>query len=125
MPTLRMVPPYHLPVVELTISGKQHFFIIDTGAQMSVFKAGLFLTTKEIIEAEPIEHEGIGGVGNGTYHPRKTFRFIGVTTEGMHFTTSLGTLFRGTISGLIGQDILQKFKTVTFDNANHTVRFEL
>jgi aspartyl protease len=126
MPTLQLISTTcNTPVIELTIAGAKHRFIIDTGATSTILCHKLVNKFKFNI----IESGVMLGVGKDTPEILRLdlkFNFVGVCLSRVvvsdrvqYFRMQLP--FR--VSGLIGQDILSQFSQVCFDYKNKVVRF--
>jgi predicted aspartyl protease len=126
MPTLRLVAtPTRRPIIELRINGRMYHFLIDTGATHTVLDTSLLPILNEQ-QQQTRRTIKCHGVGSSVHTERITvcFRFVGVSIDKVMFHQAAREHFDHT-HGLIGQDILQQFKSVTFDNVNHVVRFEV
>ena len=130
MPTLHLYNYYHMktPVIKLHIHNRDHFFIVDTGASHSVIIPELIPSLsdnqlKNIINGHAF---GIGGPVQGALLPLK-FRLLGVTLAEIRVLNAPATAFsqQMRISGLLGNDLLSQFSTVTIDYRKHVIKFEV
>jgi len=126
MPTLRLVStPTRRPIIELRINGVNYRFLIDTGASVTLVDPALLPDLSKQQESSRYTRKCIAV--NGSVHIETiaiVFRLAGVSISEISIHSSAGEKIDGT-SGIIGQDILQQFKSVTFDNVRHVVRFEV
>lgn len=126
MPSLRLVnTPTRRPIIELRINGRMYRFLIDTGATHTVLDPSLIPELNKEQEASRRVRRCYT-VDNTTQGESIAvcFRFVGVVVREIMIHPAIAEHYDKT-SGLIGQDILQQFKSVTFDNVRHTVRFEV
>lgn len=126
MPTLQLIPtPSRRPIITLRINGHEYRFLIDTGATHTVLDPRLLpelnkeqentRRTRKCFAIDGVIHTDVIAV---------CFRFAGVVIQETMFHSGIHETLDNTV-GLIGQDILQQFKSVTFDNVRRTVKFEL
>ncbi len=126
MPTLQLIPvPCNTPVIELTISGAKHKFIIDTGSTTSIISVELALTKKWTMQ-QVCQMSGITTDMMEVLRIDIRFNFLQVSIPSIVIHKNMDIIkatlpFR--ISGLIGQDILSQFSQVCFDYKNKVVRF--
>jgi hypothetical protein len=81
------------------------------------------LNNKQKETRQTIKCYGIGEAVH-TEYISVCFRFAGVSVNRVMFHPAVTEHFDKT-NGLIGQDILQQFRSVTFDNVRRVVRFEI
>lgn len=114
-----------LHIIKLRINGEFHHFLIDTGAEKTML-------SPELAKDNPVKDKMISaGVGGFTMHNIVGVNFnllgVGVNNVGVdpklfkYMTESAGVK----ISGLIAQDVLNKFKSYTIDNEKGTIEFNL
>jgi hypothetical protein len=113
-----------LPVFKLKIKGVFHYFIIDTGCEVTSLAS-------EVIGNRDIKTYGLtNGVGgqeiSAAYKVR--FQLLGVGIDTVLTSDSLFSRLRTAtglnFSGLVGQDVLKKFKSYTFNNDTQEVIFD-
>lgn len=126
MPTLQLIPtPSRRPIIMLRINGHEYRFLIDTGATHTFLDPVLIpqLTKEQVATRTTAKAYGIA---DAVHFERIAvrFNFAGVQVNELMFHHSISSDTDKT-SGIIGQDILQQFKSVTFDNVRRTVKFEL
>jgi len=112
-------------VIELTIAGAKHRFIIDTGATHSLFTSD-FATTFKFKNHYLSAAKGIGSDIVDILRVDLQFNFCGVTIYSVALTNRMKHIKMSLpfeVSGLIGQDILSQFSQVCFDYKNKVVRF--
>lgn len=125
-PTLRLEPtPTKRPIITLRINGHEYRFLIDTGATHTVLHPSLLpdLNTTQVASRRQIDCHTVGNKVSIDFIA-VVFRFAGVSIPQTMFNQYAGENIDHT-HGLIGQDILQQFKSVTFDNVRRVVKFEL
>ena len=119
MPKLNLVSrenaPDNMPLIEMTINKTKHLFLVDTGCSHSMFAKEL-LGGMEIKPIGASEALGVGGSHIAFIMPVR-FNFCGVSLPEL----SVGPALPPGVSGLIGQDLLQKFSIVEFNNRERTV----
>ena len=112
----------NIPIIEMNIHGKTHLFIIDTGAQ------GTLLSRELVGNREISGMQVLGGVGGGERSPvvLVNFKLLGVAIDKINITSIFDDFKRElgiVISGLIGQDVLQQFSSITIDNRKKRITF--
>src|ERR1700747_3721549 len=126
MPTLRLVAtPTRRSIIELCINGSNYRFLIDTGATHTILSPVLIptLSNSQKATSRILTAHDFGGITHGEMLDVR-FNFVGVYITSVVFHLQTKKIFDQT-PGLIGQDILQQFKSVTFDNVRRVVRFEV
>lgn len=126
MPTLQLIPtPSRRPIIMLRINGHEYRFLIDTGATHTVLDPRLLpdLNAEQLASKRTLSCHTVGNRIQAEV-VAILFRFAGVSITETTFHPDAGENYDRT-SGMIGQDILQQFKSVTFDNVRRTVRFEV
>lgn len=126
MPTLRLIPtPSRRPIIMLRINGHEYRFLIDTGATHTVLDPRLLpdLNAEQVASRQQLSCLTVGGSVETDYIA-VCFRFAGIVIRQIVVSKHAGESYDNT-HGLIGQDILQQFKSVTFDNVRCVVKFEL
>lgn len=126
MPTLQLVRSNtNRPVITLRINNHDYRFLIDTGATHTVLDPSLLpdLNATQVASRRQLSCYTVGGRVEADYVSVR-FRFAGAELQRTVFDRRICEKNDSTI-GLIGQDILQQFKSVTFDNVRHVVKFEL
>jgi len=112
MPTLIRIPnPYNLPIVPIKVNSKLYRLLVDTGASVTVFSPELAALAGNVLT--------FASTFNGVdvkKHPCEVaninFKFVGVCIGQVHVTPA--TFVNGLdIDGIIGQDILYQFTSVT------------
>ena|SRR6478735_2825643 len=132
MPTLKMTSyrfdHYQLPVITLKIGGVNHNFIVDTGAMetaLSLRLASQFLTPEQHRTRVERYMSGVGGRSKAfAAHIKCTFIGVSILHTTFVDIVSVFNSFPIPISGLIGQDVLQKFASVEFDFKEKVIRFK-
>jgi predicted aspartyl protease len=119
VPLRELVTGHHL--VEAEINGKAGTFILDTGANATVFHAplaaGFGLGGGSVAPGAAI---GLGGAMKARQVRIESFRIGGVpirrsqimTADLSQLATLLGRLGGGTIHGIIGQDVMKEHRAV-------------
>lgn len=123
MPTLQLIPsPCQRPIVELRINNKPYKFLIDTGATHT-------FVVPELVTVLRRNTSGRVFSAGGSFHATVAdirFNFVGVSIHRLFVCEEIGNEPEAIRQqGVIGQDILQQFKSVTFDNVRRVVKFEL
>lgn len=132
MPVLDMVmlnedTDNNIPMVEFKVNGKKYYFIIDTGAAISVLRSDVYPNYEQFHYGNGMTF-GVGGEERELSYAVK-LRLLNVMVK--HFVISdkmfikMKEMYNKEIGGLLGSDFLSKFKSVTFDYPNKKVRFEI
>lgn len=116
------------PYLAIKIKGETFRFLIDTGA----FKTCLSPRVVQNLEIsdEVLKRilnkpaQGVGGLTTTFVVPIE-FRFCGVSISHVSilYNLSLDLHDPNACHALVGQDILQKFRSYTVDNLTHTITF--
>lgn len=121
---------YKAPYVKVKIKGEIFRFLIDTGADSTSLSTRVMrnmeLTREQISQIKARMSEGVGGYAVSSV-VKIEFKFCGVSIPRVAIATYLSTdldSFRPT-HALIGQDILQKFRSYTIDNLHRTITFRV
>lgn len=124
MPTYKLHQDHQRPVITLHINKQPHLFLIDTGATHTMLSPSLIpdLSQDQRQTIQAIPADGLGGTV-GVCRIAVRFNLLGVSLHEVIFTEEAGD--RRRVSGLIGQDVLQKFSRVIIDNRQKTICFEL
>ena len=127
--TLKLEPTsLKMPVISLRIAAKMHYFVIDTGAENSVFHP--FLFEKDFIEKYAKEKSFAIGAGGSEQTLILYFKFNILQKQITKVTLvqsliSLSDHIGHMISGLIGEDILSQFYSVEICYARGVIKFNL
>lgn len=134
MPTLKLIPASHdkrckLPTISLRIAGLNRHFVIDTGAETTILSPALkpVLNQEQIQRTYHVTHQGFAGSAQAPAIPVK-FTLIGVRITEVVFDPSIDTLRADGLNncyGVIGNDILQQFRSVEFSWKEGIVRFNI
>lgn len=127
--TLKLEPTsLKMPVISLRIAAKTHYFVIDTGAENSVFHP--FLFEKDFIEKFTTGTSFVMGAGGSEPIRVLNFRFNILEKQINKITLaksiiSLSNHVGQNISGLIGEDILSQFYSVEICYAKGVIKFNI
>lgn len=124
MPSLAMKHRGGLLLVELIFDGKPYDFIVDTGCDIST------LTPHLIPEGYQTRVFRVEGQGGSTYEPMHEikFNFVGVHIKQIcaandHLLKVGRSVCGDRFGGLIGTDVLSKFRSVEFNFAEQKITF--
>lgn len=115
-------------LVEVRVSGKAHTFLLDTGAARTVVSPDVLGRVAEFdLKLSRFRSRGPGFSGEATWERVDSLRLGQQVWHDLPVVVmnlkEISQVYGRQIDGLLGQDLLSEFRSVTIDFAEKKVRF--